>query len=1003
MQPGSILEAIEVTTSYLLGYNDSSTISLPDGIEQRRSIVEPKLKEILTSSIEFVFSEDRLRDGSHDDSATMQKLFEGLIPTCVRACLATGDIEWLFSELYEKYEMNGIEGIFLDKIEPYVLSGSVHALPPSVSQRLISIHEERGQFEAAQRIIWHVDPEYLDLNQALGLCQRQKLYDALIYVYTRSMHDYVSPIVELLSLVRRIQRHRKQRPRRIGEIEFEDQDEEMNYGSGGREDVEVTAPDAYKVYAYLSLALSGLSYPSKDSLPYDEAVLARNSIYSFLFSNKTVTWPTRGGIPILASDDDGEESPYPYLRILLQFDAEAMLDALDLAFEDPYLEDDVKGKPINRQMIINLLLSVMATETTEFTPVDRTFLHIFIARNLPKYPQYIQLQPSVLYDILVRLASDQDQSTTDDRQLAAEYLLSVYTPEDGAAMILLFEEAGFLRILRSIYKGERRWAELASTYLRDPDVGADIFGFLRQTLRLASRTNEDQKRALAETILEAVPSLVQADEAGLQHTAELVDEFLSTHHSDVINRLASTPWRQFAYLRCLLEPSSINSDLDPSSSTIDRQASTTLDTTQRLLYLSLLCKHEPYHVIRYLETDSQHLGKESEALKICEQAGVYDALIWAIDQRGDTKAALDRVDDTLESRTDLLVHTMLSTTAEEVEGEEEEEEEEGEDTQRRKTNQFSSTPSDAILEQIAAISKIAVQICVKRTVAGKMNGYSTDNMTGEELWFRILSALVSTVRAIRAISPAPLPSINRPSDRSSSHRRVSGASIIFLGDNDSDEATPLSLRASDILASLIPNALSALVSNTSTREVSFPNLMRRLINSNARSPVADRSYAEFKAIVTSMLDTYAFEGEILAVTSNISAQDLFQHVEEFKLQSDKGWRCQATLCYECGLPVWGEESLGMGGIGGSKLSRSASVSLVVDSLGLGGRPPMRKRASLKGKEVQWPEGDESSYKPTFEAPKGVVVGKENVWHQNCYLLSKANLGHEMLDRLEIGE
>ena len=254
MQPGTILEAIEVTTSYLLGHVDASTIALPDDPVARRELVEPKLREILAASLDFVFSEERLRDGSHNDGAQMQRLFEGLVGTCVRACLATGDVDWLFDDLYERYERNGIESIFLERIEPFVLSGSVHALPPSVSQRLIAIHEERGQYEAAQRIIWHVDPEYLDINQALGLCQRQKLYDALIYVYTRSMHDFIAPIVELLVLLRRIQQHRKQRPRRVGE----GGEVESFLGAKIEEDVEASVPDAYKVYAYLSQALSGL-------------------------------------------------------------------------------------------------------------------------------------------------------------------------------------------------------------------------------------------------------------------------------------------------------------------------------------------------------------------------------------------------------------------------------------------------------------------------------------------------------------------------------------------------------------------------------------------------------------------------------------------------------------------------------------------------------------------------------------------------------------------------
>jgi len=408
MQPSTILSAIETTTSYLEGRIDASTITLPSEPYLRRPLVEPKLREILNASLDFVFSEERLRDGSHSDGESTRRLFEGLVGTCVRACHALEDVDWLFDELYERYEENGIEGIFLDRVEPFVLAGSVNALPPSVSQRLIAIHEERRQFEAAQRIIVSVDPELLDLNQALRLCQRHKLYDALIHVYSRAMHDYVAPIVELLDLVRRIARNRRRRPSRIGgEVHDGDQDDffapvlpRRRSSFDDEQLAESLAPDAYKIFAYLAQVLVGLAYPRKTSLPFEESVKARRSIYGFLFSGRTLSWPERGGKPILTSDDDGggEESTYPYIRLLLHFDSEATLDTLDLAFEDPFLDDST----INRQQIVNLLLEIMPPSTPEsdFSPVDRTFFHIFVARNLPKYPQYIHLPRSTLHEIL---------------------------------------------------------------------------------------------------------------------------------------------------------------------------------------------------------------------------------------------------------------------------------------------------------------------------------------------------------------------------------------------------------------------------------------------------------------------------------------------------------------------------------------------------------------------------------------------------------------------------
>lgn len=1001
MQPGTMLEAIEAATAYLEGQVDASTISLPDDPAERRDVLEPKLREILNASLEFAFSEDRLRDGSHADGETIQQLFENLVGTCVRACLALDDPDWLFDELFERYEQNGIEGIFLDRVEPFILAGAVHALPPSVSQRLIAIHAERRQLDAAQRIIFSVEPQNLDLNQVLGLCQREQLYDALIHVQTRALHDYVAPLVELVALVRRIQQHRTQRPRRIGE----NGDSHSDAGSAGEDDeledhgglwrsvtqadqdVETTVPEAYKVFAYLSRELAGLSYPVGDALPFDEAVRARDAIYGFLLSGSTRSWPDKGGKPVLTSSDDGAgapEPPYPYLRLLLRFDAEAMLDTLDLAFEDSYLDEDeddpaATRRLATRQRIVDLLLEVMSPssaphgdDVNDFSLVDRTFLHIFVARSLPKYPQYVSLPVDTLRGILVSLATDSDQSTVEDRQLAAEYLLSTYTPTDSDTFIPLFERAGFFRILRSIYRGERRWAALAATYLADPDVTSDVFGFLRETFKLASRASSAQKAELADTVLEAVPTLVEADETGLQQTAELVDSYLPARHAEVVDRLASH-WRAFAYLRCLLEPAHAGL-AESTSASSERVPSPHVDLALRRRYVVLLCAHEPQHVIRFLQSDAHRLAQDAEVLEICERAESFDALVWALDKNGEPEAALERADEALESRTDLLVQRLVGGAGG------------GDDDEDGVQANGRVRAPDALLEQVAAVARAATAVCVHRT-SGRRR---PKDPPAEDLWYRLLSSLVATVRSIRSV--APTSSV----DKASSHRRISNASMI-IHDEDDEAGGPqhLSARSYEVLSSLIPSALSALVSTTSSHEVSFPSLMRRLIDSNSRSPAANRSYAEFKAIVTSMLDTYAFEGDLLELSSTISAQDLFEHVEAFKRERDRGWRPGANdpsgACAECLQPVWGPHGAGTS----PAMSRSASVSLVIESLGMNDeRPRLKKRPSLKGKEVDWPElpgapasGFRSVARPEHEPPRGVVVGRDGrLFHQTCHLL-----------------
>lgn len=977
MQPATILEAIETATSYYEGQSDASTIALPDDAEERRALLEPRLREILNASLDFVFSDERLRDGSHADGETIRRLFEGLVGTAVRACLALGDPDWLFDELYERYEQNGIEGIFLDRLEPFVLAGTVHDLPPSVTQRLIGIHAERRQFAAAERIILNVDPINLDLNQALQLCQRVPLYDGLIHVYSRALDDWTGPIVELVGVIRRIVDHRQHRPRRIGQdIAFPDDASSIDGHTNedgveadgelwrsvthADQEVESLVPSAYKLFAYLARTLLGLAYPSGQHLQEQTAIRARATIYGFLFATSTQRWPPPKGSPVRTTSGPIEDEPsFPYIRLLLHFDAEALLDTLDQAFEDSYLDDDStdpsRQPRMTRQRVVDILLDVAADESNDpyrLTAVDLTFIRIFVARNLPKYPQFVHLPATTSRSLLDHLASDLDQSTVEDRQLATEYLLSSYTPTDIDTLVPLFERAGFLRILRSIYRGERRWADLATTYLRDDEMGSDVFEKLGETLKLSARAAPSEKARLAEIILDAAPSLAQTDESALPQLVHLVATYLPTRHVDFLDKLSATPLREFAYLRCLLEPE------QPQEST-----PTTPDPALERRYVALLCRNDPRHVIRYLASKPKDLVADEDLLQVCEAEGSYDALVWAIDKRGEPAAALAKAADALESRADLLVEQILSSSED--------------DGGPRADETLPGRSMQVAVEQITAIAAAATDICVRRT-SGRRRAV---DVSPEELWFQLLSSLVSTVRSIRSAVPSP-----PQQEPVANHRRLSDASFIMHG----DDMPAFSPQASELLSTIIPASLSALVSSASSREVSFPRLVRRLIESNSRSSTAARSYAEFKGIVTSMLDTYAFEGELLDLSSVISAQDLYEYVDLYKRERERGWRPRngstPGCCSECLQPLFAA--------GGSApaMSRSASASLLVEAMGSNERPRMQKRPSLKGKEVDWPglaPPSRDLIAPALAADgfsRSVVVGRDGrLWHLACHI------------------
>ncbi|KAF9037914.1 Golgi CORVET complex core vacuolar protein 8-domain-containing protein [Rhodocollybia butyracea] len=211
------------------------------------------------SSSCYAFSEDRMTDETHrtPDGRGVDRtsLFEGLVSSCARACIALHGFEFLFEDLFQLYDDNGISRIF------------------SPSSRCCT-----------------------DM-------QTHQLYDALIYVYTRALRDYVAPVVELLGLIRKVHQYRRRK---------------AEYAESSMADMEPVILNAYKIYPYLANILSGLTYPSEQPLSEEEALAAKKAVYTFF-----VLWS------VLVFGQ----------RQLLRYYAESFLHSLDIAFEDAYLND----------------------------------------------------------------------------------------------------------------------------------------------------------------------------------------------------------------------------------------------------------------------------------------------------------------------------------------------------------------------------------------------------------------------------------------------------------------------------------------------------------------------------------------------------------------------------------------------------------------------------------------------------------------------------------------
>ena len=857
VESGDFLSAIELTRSYYLGIAPGNRNGLPDDPLELKKVVGGKMRELMVASTRYAFSEDRMTDGTHTSpdgrGVDRTSLFENLVATCARACIALGDFEFLFEDLFQAYDDAGIASIYLEQFETFVVEHDVRTVDPRIAQRLIGLHAANGRPDRAERVIWHIDPICLDIDQVVQLCQTHHLYDALIYVYTRAMRDYVAPVVEMLGLIRKVMQLRRSPV----------PDETA---------LEPLIINAYKVYPYLADVLSGLTYPSEEPLDEDEATQANHDLYAFLFHGRSSTWPRgEGGKLILTAEEDGGVEPtYPYCRLLLRFDAEAFLHTLDLAFEDTYFIDE-EGSSASRLVIVKILLEILSSSSSStLPPAVRTFVHIFVARNVPKYPQSIQMAPSVLHDILVGLTTDPDWSTREDRQLAAEYLLSVYNPHETEQLLRLFEDAGFYRILRTWHRHEGRWAPLLLAHLNDPGIhAAELFVHADEIFTTAARLHSG---AVPDDLFSAVAaSLPDLLGASVINTARFLDHHAPQLHYRAMESMGSdADHKRFAYLRCLLGPPSSDDEEQSRSG-----PSGGVPPQLRQTYVALLCRVDPASVIpslRYLPAD--FLLEWDDALRTCEDEGVFDAVVWGLDWRGNPKASLNKVS---------VFGKRLSAVVGEIVA--------------RGVPVGSEQQLQQHVESLEAIGRTGIAICVERSNKQAQAAATEDVPPVEDLWFQLLHTQICTVQAVSACyAPDKL-------------------SPSLYADLDAQREEAPVIRALTTLRSLVQTTFSSLVSASAARGrgrgFSFPRLFTRLVETTTKATSSlskadgqgGTPYTEFRAILTGMMEAYRAEGDMLVITKHLLDRDVFETIEKAARARARGWSPWAGTCAGCKLPL----------------------------------------------------------------------------------------------------
>ena len=915
MKIGDFIAAIRLATRYYAGYGENLTIGLPEDDDTRRTLVGEKLYEMVTASLRYAFGKNQQASSEPIEKPQLGEL----AVACTAACLITEDQNFLFEEVFQWFNDHEEGNLFIDVLEPYILDGTLTSLPPIAFKTMIDHFAVKHDPSKLEEIICLLDTSTMDIDQVTSLCKQYNLYDAYIYVWNNALIDFVSPLDDLLQLA------------------------SESAGMNGHSNIAVSRTEnSSKIFPYISYVLTSRTYPTGAPLKDDIADSAKAQIYDYFFS---------AGLQKSGGDRRGRqkeraETPYSKLRKILLYDTPSFMACMNEAFEDSFLNADddspVAGASMaqkttrNRQYIIRILLEVM---TTNFEPQDSIYLDMFIARNLPKYPQYMLLRDSTLQEVFTRLCHYPEASMQEDAQLSAEYLLSVYHPSTLTSLIPTLLEAGFFRILKGVYRQEKQYADVVRMFFLDDESKDGIFSTVREFLGPLSDISDKDKSEIRNLVEEHIEDLLDIDISG---SALMVDDTVPNLHPNFLGAMLDDALRQYEYLEVLLEP------VNDATRSQRKRPNVMLET-----YVRLMCKLRPDHVRDYVDVVKEGDLRLEEVLPSMEKTGILDAAIVLEARSGRVEASMSRLTSHLSSLSSALsgLLSQASTRARE-------------DDLREAVQE--------IMNSIDKYSKVGIWLCQGQSKTLPRAGSTTKTTKRassmaqplslqETLWLHLVESVVAIARAVSRVDQQ--------------QRDLT------------DILSPLRVVIQQVFTALLAATSSSAKGSARSNDFTFLRILRTFLSSAAET---SPSLSELRSVLKSIFSAYAYEESLLALSNQMLDKDVFVHLDKVQALRQRGWRPRGQVCEACRRRVWGP---GTGGQAWEGWQRKEKERKLHQSKRFNVEPDMSSDGSRgKGKAVVAESNIAEDMFQTEEVVSGsqshelgalVVFSCRHLYHQKC--------------------
>ncbi|XP_057162764.1 vacuolar protein sorting-associated protein 8 homolog isoform X5 [Ursus arctos] len=598
-----LTEALALAWSFHEG-KAKAVVGLSGDVSKRKAVVADRMVEIL-----FHYADRALKKCPDQGKIqVMEQHFQDMVPVIVDYCLLLERKDLLFSQMYDKLSENSVaKGVFLECLEPYILSDKLVGMTPQVMKDLIVHFQDKKLMENVEALIVHMDITSLDIQQVVLMCWENRLYDAMIYVYNRGMNEFISPMEKLFRVIAP--------PLNAGRTLT---DEQVVMGN--------------KLLVYISCCLAGRAYPLGD-IPEDLVPLVKNQVFEFL-------------IRLHSAEASPEEEIYPYVRTLLHFDTREFLNVLALTFED--FKNDKQAVEY-QQRIVDILLKVMV-ENSDFTPSQVGCLFTFLARQLAKPDNTLFVNRTLFDQVLEFLCSPDDDSRHSERQQVLLELLQAggIVQFEESRLIRMAEKAEFYQICEFMYEREHQYDKIIDCYLRDPLREEEVFNYIHNILSIPGHSAEE-KQSVWQKAMDHIEELVSLRPC---KAAELVATHFSEQIETVIKKLQNQVLL-FKFLRSLLDPREgihVNQELLQMSPCVTEQ------------FIELLCQFSPSQVIETLQVLECY--RLEETIQITQKYQLHEVTAYLLEKKGDIHGAFLIMLKRLQSKLQEITHQDEKTKEE---------------------------------------------------------------------------------------------------------------------------------------------------------------------------------------------------------------------------------------------------------------------------------------------------------------------------------------------------